>query len=159
MGCCNSKNRVSDINQDAITQRGQIRKKEIEPELNRNTVQTEQFRREIRPEQERQFQNKFYDEQLEINEWKALIQKLEANTGLKTYALAKKRTNFASLMNLIDYLKAYNAKSDTEKAYLVYVWITDNIEYDGIGFRNGNLGDNDPESVFRRGKCVCEGKI
>ena len=156
MGCCNSKNRIADVNQEAIIQRDQI----VSIESNKNKVQIEQFRREIKPQQEQQIQqNKFYDEKSEINEWKALIQKLESNTDLKSYALARKRRDFSSLMHLIEYLKAYNAKSDIEKAYLIYVWITDNIEYDGIGFRDGNLGDNDPESVFRRGKCVCEGRL
>ena len=102
--------------------------------------------------------SKFYDEQSEVNQWKALIQMLEGNTYLKRHALAKKRKDFTSLTHLIEYLKAYNAQTDIEKAYLVYVWITENIEYDGIGLRDGNLGDNDPESVFRRGKCVCEGR-
>lgn len=47
--------------------------------------------------------------------------------------------------------------SEKEKAYVIFLWITHNIDYDTEGFFSGNLGDCAPETVFRKGKGVCSG--
>ena len=181
--CCSSNNKVEEVNQDPITPKDQIRKKDLESESkkSKNRAQTEQpkksikpvkekdqilsekFKKEIKQEQKQQFsieakpvpKNKLNDENLELKEWKALIQNLENNTRLKNYALNKKRADFKSFADLIEYLKSFNAKSDTEMAYLAYVWITHNIDFDVLSYKNGNFSNNDPDNAFSSGKCVC----
>jgi len=61
-----------------------------------------------------------------------------------------------SLESLAEYLIKL-AKNDTEKAYAIYYWLTNNIEYDVKGLQSGSLGDLSPAGVLRRKMAVCSG--
>ena len=93
----------------------------------------------------------------EIKKWKSLIDTLQKNESLKQYALARKRTDFRSIGELCAYISAYKCENQFEQAWLIYVWITGNIEYNMYGLMSRNLWKNRPDSVFRTGMCVCEG--
>lgn len=96
------------------------------------------------------------DEQIE--EWKSLIESLMSNHELISYAKAKPRKQFKELREVGEYLsKCSSAKSLVEKAWLVYVWVTDNIDYDFEGYRTGNVPNCSSQSVLETGYSVCEG--
>ena len=62
-----------------------------------------------------------------------------------------------TLDNLIEYFKKNSKKlSLVERAWLVYKWITLNIEYDFAGVNDYNY-DITPEATFKRGKSICSG--
>lgn len=50
-----------------------------------------------------------------------------------------------------------SARTDIEKARAVYVWVTDNINYNDWGYNTGNLGDNSAENVLQTRVAVCAG--
>jgi len=91
----------------------------------------------------------------EVNEWKNLLNSLNENKQLESYAYSRKHTEFFKVVDLLSYLKKYEFKSDFEKAWLVFIWIADNIEYDKKTLENFEA--NQPETVLRTGKCVCGG--
>ena len=93
-----------------------------------------------------------------IAEWKQRIQSLTSNRKqLAEYALSKKRKQLPSIDDLILFLKSSPATNNMEKAWVIYVWITHNMQYDAYGFRTGNMGAQDAETAFNAGKCVCDG--
>lgn len=49
------------------------------------------------------------------------------------------------------------AKTDWQKARAIYVWMTDNIDYDVDSFFNNQVVPSDADSTFSRGRAVCEG--
>ena len=62
-----------------------------------------------------------------------------------------------SLSQLIKYFQRGSKNlSEIEKAYLIYKWITLNIEYDFAGVNDKNY-DVSAEATFNRGKSICEG--
>jgi len=61
------------------------------------------------------------------------------------------------LSELYTFLNGSPAKTETEKAWVVYVWITHNIAYNMNGFLAGNSGENTPDSTLLTGLSVCEG--
>ena len=95
--------------------------------------------------------------EFDFNEWIHLVNKLQINKSLKQYAFSAQRTQFQNVSDLIRFLSNYKCETDFEKAWLIYLWITVNINYNVDGFRTGNYGRNDAESVLRTGYCVCEG--
>lgn len=99
--------------------------------------------------------NKSFDKETE--EWFKLIHNLNSNEKLKTHATSRRRNEFANVDSLAEYLSKGPGKSDVEKAWLAFVWITDNIVYDGEGLKRNKPGKNDAESVLSSGKAVCEG--
>ena len=63
----------------------------------------------------------------------------------------------STLEKLIKYFKKNSKKlSLVERAWLVYKWITENIEYDFKGVNNENY-DISEEATFKRGKSICSG--
>jgi hypothetical protein len=50
-----------------------------------------------------------------------------------------------------------NAKTDLEKARAIYVWLTDNINYDDKAYNSEIYGDYSAESVLKNKLAVCEG--
>lgn len=48
-------------------------------------------------------------------------------------------------------------KNDSEKAYAIYYWLTNNIKYDVLGLKSGNLGDLSPVGVLKSRLTVCSG--
>ena len=94
----------------------------------------------------------------QLDEWKSLVESLMSNHELISYAKTKPRNHFKELREVGEYLsKCSSAKSLVEKAWLVYVWVTDNIEYDFEGYRTGNVPNCSSQSVLETGYSVCEG--
>ena len=92
----------------------------------------------------------------QVNEWMSLIERLTSNDKLMSYALAKPRTDFKSVSEVGEYLKACReAKSVIEKAWLVYVWIAHNIAYDLQSYSNYRFCN--AQSVLRRGLAISKG--
>ncbi|MGE0088531.1 MAG: transglutaminase domain-containing protein [Bacteroidales bacterium] len=60
------------------------------------------------------------------------------------------------LTALVEYLQK-GAKTDIEKARVIYVWITDNINYDQEAFNTGKNGDYSAEGVLESKNAICEG--
>ena len=57
---------------------------------------------------------------------------------------------------MVDELKKL-ADSDIKKAYVAFLWMHFNIEYNVEGYFSKNYGDSSPEGVFKSKKAVCEG--
>ena len=93
----------------------------------------------------------------QVNDWKSLIKKLTGNKLLEVYALSKMRNSFTSLSELYTFLSKSPAKNSTEKAWVIYIWITHNIEYNIKGLQVGKYGDNSAAGVLATGESVCEG--
>ena len=64
---------------------------------------------------------------------------------------------FRDLSQLYTFLNGSPARTDTEKAWVLYVWITHNIAYNKKGLLTGDSGDNSPDGVLLNGQSVCEG--
>ena len=93
-----------------------------------------------------------------VNEWKSLIESLTSNNKLMSYALGKPRSEFKLVSEVGHYLSGCeDAKSVTEKAWLIYLWITHNIEYDLKSFLKKDNRLWKPKDVLRRGLAVCTG--
>ena len=59
--------------------------------------------------------------------------------------------------NFIEYLKKVTKTlNEFEKAYIIFYWCHDNIEYDVIGRKN-HSAECSPDGVYKKGKTVCEG--
>lgn len=50
-----------------------------------------------------------------------------------------------------------SARGDLEKARAVYIWLTDNIQYDDASYNNGYFSDNSAENVLQTHVAVCAG--
>jgi hypothetical protein len=61
-----------------------------------------------------------------------------------------------TITSLADYLQKA-CKTDMQKARAIYVWITDNINYDKVAYNSGKYNDCSAEGVLRSRKSVCEG--
>jgi hypothetical protein len=70
-------------------------------------------------------------------------QRVPAIASLSTYYLAEALTAECS--------------NDFEKAFSFYVWISNNITYDIVGFKSGNFPDYRPKAVLYNKEAVCEG--
>jgi transglutaminase-like putative cysteine protease len=49
------------------------------------------------------------------------------------------------------------AKTQTERAYAIYYWLTQNLAYDTQSFFSGHYGDLTPADVLRSRKAICSG--
>jgi transglutaminase/protease-like cytokinesis protein 3 len=69
-----------------------------------------------------------------------------------------RRINYTgnSVPELAAILSKY-AKTEAEKARIIYVWITHNINYDVASFLSGNYGDASPYVVLKNRLAVCSG--
>jgi transglutaminase/protease-like cytokinesis protein 3 len=134
MGCCTSSNKVEDDQPIAQDQNNPLENLDVKKT---NVIDTNLTS--------------------EIQDWKNLIQSLQKNENLKNYALSTQRTTFKSVDDLIHHLSLYECENTIEKAWLIYLWITDNIEYNIEGYLSGNYGNNDAESVLQTGLGVCKG--
>lgn len=188
MGCCNSKNRIEDVNAEAIrhieardlpkksdyskqTDNRSIKPVENRPKsdnrnakrpdpednsYNNNTIIVVKQQEARKPVVTKQGSSSILDRQVE--EWKSLIESLTSNSRLMNYALAKSRTEFRYVSDVGAYLAACrDAQSPTEKAWLVYVWVTHNIAYDTVSFFNSDYRFCNPQSVLERGLGICAG--
>lgn len=92
-------------------------------------------------------------------DWKTLISTLNSNQELTSYALSKPRSEFKSVKELGDYLSRCEiAHSSVEKAWLVYLWVTENISYDADDFKEENhAAPVDSQSALESGVSICAG--
>ena len=67
----------------------------------------------------------------------------------------RENTNLNSFKNIIK-SNTYN-QSDIEKAYILFIWECNNIDYDVKSYFSGKNCDCSPEFVFKNGKTVCSG--
>jgi hypothetical protein len=70
--------------------------------------------------------------------------------------LAKNMPEPRSYQDVSDFLRK-NSSSDQEIARGAYVWIAENISYDGAALFAGRIVSTDAETVFRTRKAVCDG--
>lgn len=147
MGCCWGKNKVGDIQPDVVEIRNQTQdKKDLFVKDKKDQVDRDRV----------QATTTSHDRQ--IDEWLRLIDRLNSNHSLVTYARFRKRDRFNTVREVGEYLgRCREATTDVEKAWLVYVWITDNIVYDVEGYRTKNYAKMDSQTVLERGLGVCAG--
>jgi len=107
--------------------------------------------------QENEVNNDLGTFEFSTDEWRKLIHRLKAKKTLETYALSKKRNEFKNINELALFLNKGPTVDEFEKAWLVYLFVTHNIEYDAEGFRTGKFESQDADSVFKNGKSVCSG--
>jgi hypothetical protein len=93
--------------------------------------------------------------EFELNEWKQIIKNFQENKSLEESVLKLKRTRFKHIEDLVSFLSLINYKNDFEKAWAIYLWIADNIEFNMDTYKKS--GANDPKTVFKTGHCICEG--
>ena len=159
MGCGNSSNKeVIETNIIAQTDKNPYSKESEIPNQNPNNINIT----EPKPVTKIDVKPKIIDRDLSLEEqvieWKSLIETLTSNSELMSYALAKERTEFKLVKDVGDYLAACReAQNNTEKAWLIYVWITHNIEYDEESFQNGDIRSWQPQDVLSTGLAVCTG--
>jgi transglutaminase/protease-like cytokinesis protein 3 len=92
-----------------------------------------------------------------IKNWIDTIERLNQNSDLKNYCNSRNRSSFKTYNELKDFLKTPLAKTDFEKAWIVYFWICHNIEYDVSAFKQVKNFDIKPRSVFLQHKTVSAG--
>ena len=87
---------------------------------------------------------------------KSLLKEINYSKIDKIIEKTPERTE-TSLENLIKYFQKKSKNlSEVEKAWLIYKWITLNIEYDFAGVNNKNY-DISAEETLKRGKTICSG--
>ncbi|XP_070543127.1 kyphoscoliosis peptidase-like [Ptychodera flava] len=79
-------------------------------------------------------------------------------TTLDTYAINAPAFLKDDHRKLVAYLIQL-AKSDTERARVIFRWIIENVSYDMESYLSGNLANTEvtPEGIIRTGKAVCQG--
>lgn len=92
-----------------------------------------------------------------ISNWKNMHEDLKSNAELNNYGLSKTVVEFNDLNELIQFFKDSPAKTETEKVYLIYLWITHNIVYDVDSYKTGDYKSQEAEAVFDYGMGVCDG--
>ena len=150
----NNKNEIDKINN--YTQKNNyINEKEKDKE--------EEDEDEEDEEEEEEEDSKHNDENnnnVEINQMKKNIESLLKQINYSKIDKILDQTperEETSLSQLIKYFqKKSKNSSEIEKAYLIYKWITLNIEYDFAGVNDKNY-DVSAEATFNRGKSICEG--
>jgi len=89
-------------------------------------------------------------------EHEKILEKLDKNKLQEIVKKGPKRTK-TKLNDLITYLKKSTDKlNEFEKAYIIFYWLHENIEYDIAQKRTGNAAYI-PNDIYNSGKCVCEG--
>ena len=98
--------------------------------------------------------NENYNDYKIILKIKSKINK-EKCRNIKSSLPKRKFTKFQDFKNEIKN-KTKNC-SQEEKAYILYLWETDNIEYDMASYLSNKNVDCSPAGVFKNGKSVCSG--
>lgn len=83
-------------------------------------------------------------------------QRTDEFTAVDAYALSIPKSEATSVERLATALEK-GARTDREKARVIYRWITKNISYDTHAFFSGNLGDMRANNVLKTMKGVCDG--
>ena len=76
--------------------------------------------------------------------------------NIDQYAINAPSSAEASVDSLASYLVA-PAKNEREKARSIFRWVTENIDYDVLGFFTGNFDDTSSKDVLKSRKSVCGG--
>jgi transglutaminase-like putative cysteine protease len=76
--------------------------------------------------------------------------------SIDKYARNCPKTAQESIESLSNYLKT-DTKSDLERARAIFVWLTENINYDDESYNSGGNGDNSAEAVLSTKIAFCEG--
>ena len=85
-----------------------------------------------------------------------ILEKLDKNKLQEVVKKGPKRTK-TKLNDLITYLKkSTDTMNEFEKAYIIFYWLHENIEYDIPQKKAGNASYM-PDDIYKLGKCVCEG--
>jgi hypothetical protein len=80
----------------------------------------------------------------------------ERQEALSAHALAAPAEVTGSVSALAAYL-VQPARDDTERLWLIFRWLAENVDYDVAGFLSGAPGPTTPEAVLRSRTSVCEG--
>ena len=105
---------------------------------------------------EKKVKNKSTSERKE--ESRIVFEELPKNVFLKIDNWARKAPKPVeiSIDKLAEYLEK-GANNDLEKSRAIYIWLTENISYDDLGYNTGNYNDTDAESVLKNKRSVCSG--
>ena len=76
--------------------------------------------------------------------------------NIDKYAINTPTSAEASVDSLASYLVA-PAKNEREKARSIFRWVTENINYDVLGFFTGSFDDTSSKDVLKSRKSVCSG--
>lgn len=91
----------------------------------------------------------------ELEEWKNLIEYLQSKNYLMDYALSQNREHLGSKESLKSFIINSPASNDIERLWIIFVWITHNINYDMNIYKIRNYR---PEGdTFITGYAVCSG--
>ena len=97
------------------------------------------------------------DNSNELSDWLDAIKSMQKNKKLCDYVLSRPKESFTSLSDLKIYLFKSPANSDLEKAWVIYLWVTQNIEFDIENYVNGSLGNQNSNTVFKTGYSISTG--
>ena len=101
--------------------------------------------------------NNIQNLQNDFPEEKDNIINFDKNLCKKKFNTLPKREK-TTLRNLKDTFKEKtNNLLDVEKAYVIFLWICDNISYDANSLYAGRIVDCTPNGTFKNGKSVCSG--
>jgi hypothetical protein len=92
-----------------------------------------------------------------IVNWIETIEQLHQNNELMKYCSSRSRSSFKTYKELKEFLKTPLTKNELEKAWLVYLWITNNISYDVNTFKEVKRFDGNPSSVFLKSSTISAG--
>jgi hypothetical protein len=89
-----------------------------------------------------------------ISTWLTSLSNLLSTSPLISYAMSKTREEFISFKDLKDFLRKSPAVNTMETAWVVYLWVCHNIEYDfdGLGSDTTDKSDLTVEDIFYLGK-------
>jgi len=76
--------------------------------------------------------------------------------NIDKYAINTPTSAEASVESLASYLVA-PARNEREKARSIFRWVTENIDYDVLGFFTGSFDDTSSKDVLKSRKSVCSG--
>ena len=82
---------------------------------------------------------------------KDIIEKAISNLPSRT------SVDLDNMINLMKNVKKSNSLSQVETAFLVYKWMTDNIEYDCYALHHMEVPAISPKDVYEKGKTICAG--
>ena len=110
------------------------------------------------------YNNNDYNNNEDMNEYfknspmvrKNIIETIDKEKLKKLVLSCKKRTEINLNQFLVDFKDVTKNLTSSEKAFALFYWMCENIEYDVEGYFSGNM-DVNPESVYRNGYGVCSG--
>ena len=92
--------------------------------------------------------------------WIRIKFQLLSNRKLRELAFTKTRLDFNNMMSVKKYFKELNVETDMEKAWIIYLWVTNN--FDCVRILDNNDDDEheqDIEDILKTGKCEVQGYV